>query len=171
MPFPMAGPPIQSAAVDPNRVKLEQQLLINRSAEEVQVNDETNPVFDPTYLQLKASTDLSFVLLTHACSSTTLDHSLQSLVNEAVLQQQRQFILQLISEEKFLLNHVRPEELTIFTHFSQTAFNKNKARQLAVCRLFHGISEKDLLLYCFRFCKVLGNKFFDIVDLFYKSSI
>ena len=102
MPFPMAGPPIQSAAVDSNRIKLEQQLLLSRSAEEVQVNDESNIAFDATYLQLKASTDLSFVLLTHACSSTTLDHSLQSIVNESALREQRKFVLQLISEEKFL---------------------------------------------------------------------
>ena len=171
MPFPMAGPPIQSAAVDSNRVKVEQRLLLNRSAEEVQVNDESNIVFDSTYMQLKASTDLSFVLLTHACSSNTLDHSLQSIVNESVLREQRQFVLQLISEERFLLNQIRPEELTAFTQFSQAAFNKGKARQLSGCRLFHDISEKDLLYYCFRLYKNLGSKFYDLVDLFYRTSI
>ena len=171
MPFPMAGLPIQSAIVDSNRVKLEEQLLLSRSEQEVQVNDESNIAFDATYLQLKASSDLSFVLLTHACSSRTLDHSLQSIVNEAVLREQRQFILQIISEERFLLNQIRPEELTAFTQFSQAAYNKTKARQLSGCRLFHDISEKDLLYYCFRLYKDIGSKCFDLIDLFFRSSI
>ena len=173
-PFQNFGSGLNStSALDENRRLLESPLIrqgLQDSSLDSSLSNAPEPSFSRAYRELRGASDLSFMLLVHNCCMGPLENVLP-LLHPSGFSQQRQLIKEKISEEKILQNQTRPERKSEFESFSQGIFQKNKARLLSSNYLFYGISQNDLLLYIFCHYKLLGSKFFDLLDMYYKSNI
>ena len=160
---------VTNVVPDQHRRILENNVLRSAQVPENLLNL-VEPRFSRHYRETRGPNDLAFVILVQGHSSESLECMTPAL-NPSVFESARQRVKDVIGEELVLMQNLRPERRTAYENFSQLLTQRQKARQLMSNALFSGLTHNDVMIYNFHYFNLLGQRYYDILDLFYRTSI